>query len=242
MFSISRDGWTFDETFVVRDEPISAIWPAPFKTLPNHFYEYPAAYYDEATNTLYVAYSRTRDYMEITKVTGANLTPPVGDYNHDRVVNTADHLLWKSRFGAAGGIEQPADGNRNGLVDTADYTLWRDNVGASRIPPTVPSSAASIAVATAATGAAVEQTLVLLPLVTESSDSSLGNFSTLATQPVAQPRLSTATDALLLARDLAFETLTTSDELSEVQPSKLGDNSADEPACFEFSAGLDVNL
>ncbi len=242
MFSISRDGWAFDETFVVRDEPISAIWPAPFKTLPNNFYEYPAAYYDEAANTLYVAYSRTRDYMEITKVTGANLTPPVGDYNQDRVVSTVDHSLWKNQFGAAGGIEQPADGNQNGLVDAADYTLWRDNLGATRIPPTVPSSATSIAVATAATGPTIENSLVLLPLESKFNNTSFSNVSTRATSHAAELQFAAATEALLLARDLAFEMLTTADDLSEVEPSELGDNSSDETACFEFSAELRLKV
>jgi hypothetical protein len=145
IFSISRDGYSFDESYVVRDEPITPIWPSEYKSGDRPGYEYPAAYYDEATDTLYLAYSRTRDYIEVTKVANANLLPPTGDYNEDRVVDQADFAFWKSHFGATSGAGLAADGNGNGVVDTADYTIWRDNLGATSAPPVMTSGGGSTA-------------------------------------------------------------------------------------------------
>jgi hypothetical protein len=52
-----------------------------------------------------------------------------GDYDIDGDVDAADHMVWRSAFGASVMAGQGADGNRNGIVDTADYVLWRKNLG-----------------------------------------------------------------------------------------------------------------
>ena len=146
VFSISRDGYLFDESYVVRDEPITPIWPSePYKTGSSVVsgYEYPAAYYDETTDTLYVAYSRTRDYIEVTKVVNANLLPPRGDYNEDRIVDEADYAFWKSHYGATSGEGLTADGNGNGVVDAADYIIWRKHLGQTTSPPVMVSGSGS---------------------------------------------------------------------------------------------------
>jgi hypothetical protein len=143
IFSISRDGYSFDESYVVRDEPITPIWPSEYKSGDRPGYEYPAAYFDEETDTLYLAYSRTRDYIEVTKVVNANLLPPRGDYNEDRIVDQADFAFWKSHFGESSGEGMTGDGNNNGAVDAADYVIWRNRLGETALPPVVMNGSGS---------------------------------------------------------------------------------------------------
>jgi hypothetical protein len=144
IFSISRDGYSFDESYVVRDEPITPIWYSEYKSEDRPGYEYPAAYYDEEADTLYLAYSRTRDYIEVTKVVKANLLPPRGDYNEDRIVDEADYAFWKSHYGATSGAGLTADGNGNGVADAADYIIWRKHLGETASPPVMMSGSGSV--------------------------------------------------------------------------------------------------
>lgn len=51
-----------------------------------------------------------------------------GDYNGDRIVDTADYDVWRLDFGSIESLA--ADGNGDGVVNLADYTVWRDNLGA----------------------------------------------------------------------------------------------------------------
>jgi hypothetical protein len=158
-FSVSRDGWLFDRTFVIRDEPITPIWPAPFKTGSFSGYEYPAAYYDESENVLYVAYSRTRDYIEVSKITGANLIPHIADFNYDGIVDFGDYNLWKTNFGASAGAGLQADASKNTKVDAADYVIWRNNLGTLHEPPTFPSGSVLQGQAAAADTVVLQTTL-----------------------------------------------------------------------------------
>lgn len=57
--------------------------------------------------------------------------PLTGDYNGDDMVNDADYLSWKQKFGAIVVFGTGADGNRDGQVNAADYVLWRDHRGAA---------------------------------------------------------------------------------------------------------------
>ncbi|HEX4415704.1 MAG TPA: sulfatase-like hydrolase/transferase [Lacipirellulaceae bacterium] len=49
-----------------------------------------------------------------------------GDYNGDRIVDSADYAVWRAAVGATG--VNPADGNNDGIVDGADYLIWRHAV------------------------------------------------------------------------------------------------------------------
>jgi hypothetical protein len=60
-----------------------------------------------------------------------------GDYNNDRIVDTADFAVWKASLGMTG--THAADGNKNGVVDAADYIVWRRAL----VAPGVGSGAAS---------------------------------------------------------------------------------------------------
>ncbi len=57
-----------------------------------------------------------------------NSVPLAGDYNKDRVVDTADYVMWRDTEGATG-YHLAADGNGDAVVDGLDYTVWRSNFG-----------------------------------------------------------------------------------------------------------------
>lgn len=54
-----------------------------------------------------------------------------GDGNGDKVVDSADYVLWRSQYGLAVTPGTGADYNKNGMVDIADYLVWRANFGKS---------------------------------------------------------------------------------------------------------------
>ena len=58
-------------------------------------------------------------------------TPLPGDYNNDNIVNGADYLAWKERYGATVESFTGADGNGDGTIDAADYVVWRDHLGSA---------------------------------------------------------------------------------------------------------------
>lgn len=66
ILGISRDGWTFDENYLIRGEAIQPIWYALCKSEDRPGWEYPSAIHHDGF--LYVAYSRTRDFIEVSKV------------------------------------------------------------------------------------------------------------------------------------------------------------------------------
>ncbi len=63
-----------------------------------------------------------------------------GDYDRNGAVESADHTLWQSTFGASVPQFTAADGNGDRVVDAADYTVWRDRLTA---PVAVASTAVS---------------------------------------------------------------------------------------------------
>ena len=50
-----------------------------------------------------------------------------GDYNGDRIVDSADYATWRNSFGATGS-NLPADANHDGVVDIKDYLVWRSTM------------------------------------------------------------------------------------------------------------------
>ncbi|HPK03460.1 MAG TPA: sialidase family protein [Candidatus Sumerlaeota bacterium] len=65
VLGISADGWIFDQNYLVRWEQIQPIWYSQCKSEDRPGYEYPALLYHDGY--LYAAYSRTRDYIEVSK-------------------------------------------------------------------------------------------------------------------------------------------------------------------------------
>jgi arylsulfatase A-like enzyme len=51
-----------------------------------------------------------------------------GDFNGDRIVDSADYFVWRSAFGTTG--TSSADANHDGIVDGADYLIWRKAMSA----------------------------------------------------------------------------------------------------------------
>jgi hypothetical protein len=62
----SRDGWAFNDNYLVRWEHIEPVWWSEFKSEDRPGWEYPGALYRDGV--LYVVYSRTRDWIEVSKV------------------------------------------------------------------------------------------------------------------------------------------------------------------------------
>jgi hypothetical protein len=65
---------------------------------------------------------------EFSKAVGVTFLP-VGDYNWNLVVDSADYNIWRASFGST--THLAADGNGNGVVDAADYVVWRKGRGAT---------------------------------------------------------------------------------------------------------------
>ncbi|QDU91767.1 CotH protein [Pirellulimonas nuda] len=61
-----------------------------------------------------------------------------GDYNRDRIVDSADYDVWRSTFGSTTQLD--ADGNGDLVVDAADYSVWRDALGQTTTPLAVAAS------------------------------------------------------------------------------------------------------
>jgi len=62
----SLDGWRFDRCYLLQWETVEPVWPDRYKSLDRPGYEYPTGTVHDGH--LFVAYSRTRDWMEVTKV------------------------------------------------------------------------------------------------------------------------------------------------------------------------------
>ena len=52
---------------------------------------------------------------------------PLGDYNNNGIVNSADYVVWRNSVGQTANLA--ADGNGDGQVNTTDYTIWRLHFG-----------------------------------------------------------------------------------------------------------------
>jgi len=82
-----------------------------------------------------------------------------GDYNGDRIVDSADYFAWRSAAGTVG--TSTADGNHDGVVDGNDYIVWRKAMsaiatgsgsGSTQLLSTVPEPTSAILLAVAMMG------------------------------------------------------------------------------------------
>ena len=74
----------------------------------------------------------------------------IGDYNGDRLVDTADYTVWRDAYDSAS-TNLAADGDGSGVIDLADYTVWATNFGASDSQPAAVPEPTAIVLAIAAT-------------------------------------------------------------------------------------------
>jgi hypothetical protein len=91
------------------------------------------------------------DSGSFTFQVGGPRTQPIGDYNGDGVVDTADYTVWRDSIGQTG-FNLAADGYPDGLIDHRDFNAWVVHFGqslpasgaAANIPE--PSTAASLVI------------------------------------------------------------------------------------------------
>ena len=125
-----------------------------------------------------------------------NLAPLPGDFNQDRVVDTADYVLYRKTQGSHVTSFSGADANGDGLIGPADLDTWRAHfgqtqpaeVGGTSINATQTSIAATIVDATSDTAPAnfVEE-MPLLARVYIDRDLSLGRLKTNAMRRMVLP-------------------------------------------------------
>jgi T5SS/PEP-CTERM-associated repeat protein len=56
------------------------------------------------------------------------INSPIGDYNHNGVVDAADYTVWRDTLGKTG-INLAADGDGDNVVTQLDYGIWKTNFG-----------------------------------------------------------------------------------------------------------------
>jgi len=73
----------------------------------------------------------------ITSSEAATLTVllewPLGDYNHNGIVDAADYTVWRDTLGSTTDLRANGDdsGASAGVIDAADYLVWTTNFGSS---------------------------------------------------------------------------------------------------------------
>ena len=57
---------------------------------------------------------------------------PLGDYNHNYIVDAADYTVWRDTLGSTTDLRANGDntGASAGKIDQADFLIWRANFGA----------------------------------------------------------------------------------------------------------------
>jgi hypothetical protein len=73
----------------------------------------------------------------------AALPPPKADFNGDRVVDSADYVIWRKNNGATVPPGTLGDADGDGRVNDADYQIWRAQFGTTATPAHGTSSSTS---------------------------------------------------------------------------------------------------
>lgn len=69
------------------------------------------------------------DFHAVTSFGDLAEPRPLGDYNYDGVVDSADYTVWRDTLGSTTQID--ADGNFDGIVDMLDFDLWKSRLGST---------------------------------------------------------------------------------------------------------------
>lgn len=89
----------------------------------------PAGIEQSLLGTLDLAGYTVFDIPELDPYALLVITPDLlpGDYNHDGIVNAADHIVWRDTLGSITDLR--ADGNSDGIIDYVDYEYWKTRFG-----------------------------------------------------------------------------------------------------------------
>lgn len=72
------------------------------------------------------------------------LEAPLGDYNHNGIVDAADYTVWRDTLGSTTDLRANGDDTDKsaGVIDPADYRVWKLHFGYSSLPGESADSAA----------------------------------------------------------------------------------------------------
>jgi hypothetical protein len=91
-----------------------------------------SSFFDIATEITFnggVTWTAARDLLHVEQAPDGF---PPGDYNRDKVVDSADYVVWRRSLGETG-AGLAADGDWSGAVDAGDFDVWRSNIGNSAV-------------------------------------------------------------------------------------------------------------
>ena len=91
-----------------------------------------SSFFDIATEITFnggVTWTAARDAIHVEQAPDGY---PPGDYNKDKVVDSADYVFWRRTLGETG-AGLAADGDWSGTVDAGDFEVWRRNIGSSAV-------------------------------------------------------------------------------------------------------------
>jgi hypothetical protein len=78
-----------------------------------------------------VTLSFTPDANGVTPIVVGATAVPLGDYNRNGAVDTADYVIWRKTLGSTTNLRANGDntGASMGVIDDADYNVWTQNYG-----------------------------------------------------------------------------------------------------------------
>jgi hypothetical protein len=97
----------------------------PYCLAPGTFWRI-SSFFDIAAEITFnggVTWTAARDLIHVEQAPDGY---PPGDYNKDKVVDSADYVVWRRTLGETG-AGLAADGDWSGKVDAGDYRVWRAN-------------------------------------------------------------------------------------------------------------------
>ena len=90
-------------------------------------------YYDGANSGTAPTYAIEEFYWTPDGWPIRAVNSPLGDYNHNGVVDAADYTIWRDTLGSTTDLRANGNNIRGsaGVIDEADYVIWRNNFGKS---------------------------------------------------------------------------------------------------------------